>query len=324
MKKNKACHFIVEPDRYPYNKARTVPAAGRNALNNEIQFTVLRTFTQGSDGSLLDPRKEIELYTERFRLGNVIWPVYPTLFAPNVKEMIDVVSEKGLYLFDIWGYVPGASPAPNNIWGEYRIPEEIDAYLKSRLGDHFLGYDNGEQDGRYIGLYTSRLPLAEPSRIAQYERFHRHFTALWDAMRHHTAVLASLMYLHYFAKEGNVTILGAETGQGLPCANVWFSFIRGARAAVRISIFRERVDLEPGGYKSYTSEGRCERFAWGPHEGTSLSLLRRLLYTEYVYGSDILGFEQSWINGFDSEMAISGKDTALTDKNRKGGVVSGW
>lgn len=313
MKTPGPCLFQVEPEKYPSDALRTVRAATRDTLGNEIQFTSLRTFVQGPDGSIEDPEREIEFWTESMGLGKVLWPVYPTLFAPNLEEMVACAARKGLFLFDFWGYVPGATPARHVIWGEYAIPEAVDACLRDRMGGRFLGYDNGEQDGRYVGSFASRLQLAESGRVAQHERFHRHFTALWDAMRHHTVVLSSLMFLHYFAREGNATMLGAETGQALPCASLWFSFIRGAARQYGYLYYGNASIWNRWGYKNYTSEGTGEGYAWGPRQGTSLSLLRRLLYTEYVYGCDLLGFEQGLTVGFDTEASITGKSRTLEE-----------
>ena len=38
-----------------------------------------------------------------------------------------------------------------------------------------------------------------------------------------------------------------------------------------------------------------EGYSYGPTVGTSLSLLRRLIYVEYLYNSDMLGFESGLV-----------------------------
>ena len=52
-------------------------------------------------------------------------------------------------------------------------------------------------------------------------------------------------------------------------------------------------------WKSYDIESPNgldkEGYSYGPNAGTSLSLLRRLLYVEYLYNSDMLGYESGLV-----------------------------
>ncbi|MBQ7721252.1 MAG: hypothetical protein IJT56_11765 [Clostridia bacterium] len=307
----------TDPEKYPDYGRRAAKAVTRKALGGRIQFTSLRGFPSTlpnikdigeaadmgarplpDDGSMLKEIKEtIDLYVDHFRLGRVLWPVYPTLFAGNFGELVDICAERGLYMFDFWGYVPGSKPV-TGIWGEYSIPSSADRYMKEKLGDHFLGYDNGEQDGRYIHASAeSKTPIIN-DRKAQYRQFHGYFEKLGDAMLNHTVTLSSLTYLHYFAKEGNTIMIGAETAQALPSNPMWFSFIRGAAKQYGLLYYGNASVWNRWGYKDYavmddepdTSLG----YEKGRTGGTSLSLLRRLIYNQYIYGSDILGFEGSW------------------------------
>jgi len=301
------------PEKYPVFEQRHARAVTRAALGDEIQFTALRSFTVDEKGNLTDFRNLIELYVETFRLGKVIWPVYTTLLTNNFKELVDCIAEKGLYLFDFWGYVPGSKPEKNTIWGEYTIPREYIKYMQEKLGNHFLGFDNGEQDGRYVGRFAKQqMPLLF-DRKAQYRNFQKHFQALGDAMNHDTVILSSLTFLHYFAKEGNAIMLGAETGQALPNDNMWFSFIRGAAKQYGLLYFGNASVWNRWGYKSYESRGK-NNIEWGPESGTSLSLLRRLLYSQYMYHCDMLGFEQSWLTGDNTEKRISGQSVKIEDE----------
>lgn len=285
----------VKPQNYPLFARRNQRAVTREQLGNKVNFVALRGFDTDADGNLIHIAETLDAYTREFPLCDVIWPVYPTLFAPNFKELVDEVMKRGLYMFDFWGYVPGSNPEGDSIWGEYTPPEEALRLLEG-MGDHFIGFDNGEQDGRYIGSYAPMMCPAPDNRRRLYQNFQAHFEKLEGHMQNNIALLASLNYLHSFAKEGNTSILGAETAQALPNVNVWFSYIRGAGKQYGLLWFGNASVWNRWGWKRYEVEDLSNPYEeCGPDCGTSLSLLRRLLYLEYLYGSDLLGFEAGWI-----------------------------
>lgn len=295
----------VNPEAYPEYKKRWVKAVTREDLDNKIQFTTLRTFTI-ENGKLINYKEDLDKYTKRFILGNIIWPFCSTLYAKNFKDLVDEIKARELYLFDFWGYVPGSDPT-KEFWGQYSPPEENVKYMKEVLGTHFLGLDNGEQDGRYIGGYAPLMCPAYRDLKRQYFNFTNFFEALGDDLYHHLAVLCSLNFGHYFAKEGDTIILGEESAQALPNVNVWFAFLRGASRQYGILLFGNVSVWNRWGYKNYESEGKTAGYEWGPDCGTSLSLLKRLLYTEYMYNCEILGFEQSWLTTDNTEKRIKGE-----------------
>ena len=330
----------VEPEKYPEFSRRSAKAVTREMLDNKIQFTSLRGFPSTStnikdigeaadmgarplpdNGSKLREIEEtIDLYVNHFRLGKVLWPVYPTLFAGNFKELVDICSEKGLYLYDFWGYVPGSKPA-TGIWGEYSIPESTDSYMKKKLGDRFLGYDNGEQDGRYIHASAEQKTPVINDRKTQYRQFQEYFERLNDAMMNHTVTLSSLTFLHYFAKEGNTIMIGAETAQALPSNPMWFSFIRGASKQYGLLCYGNASVWNRWGYKDYAvmddEPDRSPGYERGRTGGTSLSLLRRLIYNQYMYGCDILGFEGSWFTTSEAKDGDKTDDDQYLVGNKK-------
>lgn len=311
MKIKKVYAHPITPELYPIYYERYAKAVTREVLDNEIQFTTLRVFTIDENNIIRDITHTMEVYIDRLKLGKVLWPIYTTIQAENFKEYVDMAVEKGLYVFDIWGFVPGSRPAKDRVWGEYSILEENLKYLKEKLGDRFLGFDNGEQDGRYVGKYSPQhLPLV-CDRKAQYKNFQKHFQKLGNSLQNYMVTLASLTFLHYFAKEGNTIMLGAETAQALPNNNMWFSFIRGAAKQYGLLYFGNAAVWNRWGYKSYESEGKSLGYEWGPLCGTSLSLLRRLMYSQYMYNCDILGFDQSWVEGDDTEKRITRKSVRM-------------
>ena len=301
----------VDPEAYPDYTRRTVKVVTRADLDDRIQFTALRVFTI-RDNKLEGFREDLDIYTTKLRIGNIIWPFCSALYASNFKELVDEIARRKLWLFDFWGYVPGSDPRAQ-FWGQYQVPREALDYLRRTLGPRFLGMDNGEQDGRYIGGYAPLMCPASPDRAKQHESFFRFFEALGDDMGHQLSVLCSLNYGHYFAKEADSTILGEESGQALPNVNVWFSYLRGAGRQYGLLTFGNASIWNRWGYKSYESEGKDGGSEWGPGCGTSLSLLKRLLYTEYLYGCEIIGFEQSWILNDNVEKRIRGEHVPMQD-----------
>ena len=317
MSKVRVYPFPVEPEKYAWYDRRPFPVITRKALDHKIQFSCLRGFMPESNSSnesidggsrfqlkagtrLINLEQTINMYVHHFKLGKVIWPAYPTLFAGNFKDIVDICVRDGLYLYDFWGYVPGSKTSARSMWGEYVIPEEVDTYMQEKLGDHFLGYDNGEQDGRYVHWRARQQAAVSDSREAQYEVFQAYFEKLNDCMRNHTVTLASLTFLPYFAREGNTIMLGAETAQALPGNNMWFSFIRGAAKQYGLLYYGNASVWNRWGYKDYEYMDREPVIKWGSTEagrfaGTSLSLLKKLMYNHWMYGCDILGFENRWL-----------------------------
>ena len=329
----------LEPEKYPEFTRRTAPAVTKGALENRIQFTSLRGFpskqdanngsrgqdaaiTQNNNMTEIDFMEEtVDMYARHFNLGKVLWPVYPTLFAKNFDELVELCGREGLFMFDFWGYVPGSKASGDSIWGEYAIPPDADRLMREELGGRFLGYDNGEQDGRYISYARAAAPLAG-CRRAQYKSFQKYFEKLFDAMLNHTVTLASLTFLHYFAKEGNSIMLGAETAQGLPSGPMWFSFIRGAGKQYGLLWFGNASVWNRWGYKEYSVDSKTPDtsggYEMGRFAGTSLGLLKRLMYNHYMYNCDILGFENSWFKTEETEEPGAG-----TQKDEKSYTIGG-
>jgi hypothetical protein len=192
--------------------------------------------------------------------------------APNVGELADEIKRRDLFLFDIWGYVPGSGPG--GFWQQFQVPVGVFSLLESRLGAaRWLGMDNGEQDGRYIADYAKQMQPTAAPRLEQYLKFHRYFERLTGELGNRMVALVSLGFGHYFLKEGLYTLAGAEAGQALPNNQVYYSFIRGAGKQYGVPWFGNASIFNRWGYKVYGDEG-CDH---GPLKGTSLSLLRRLV-----------------------------------------------
>jgi len=285
---------LLEPREHPDYHRRAVQPPSLDDFGRRTQFTSLRGFDVQGD-RIVGMAQEIEKYTRTHQLGDVIWPAYPILFATNLVELADEIKRRDLFLFDVWGYVPGSGPG--GYWQQFKPPQENFSMLESHLGARWLGTDIGEQDGRYIGGYANQMTPASANRMEQYLNFQRHFERMSDDLGHKHAALVSLNFGHYLLKEGTFTLIGAETAQGLPNSQVYYSFIRGAGKQYGVPWFGNASVWNRWGYKNYSGTGRSDGADYGPTKGTSLSLLKRLLYSHVLYNCVAVGFESGWLDG---------------------------
>ncbi len=302
--------FLLDPRSYPdfARRPHTVPTW--ETFDGRTQFATLRLFSSRR-GRLVNWKEDLDTYTRRFRLGRVIWPFFSTVFARNFPDLVREIRRRKLYLFDFWGHVPGSGT--EKTWGHVVPPPGMVDWLQEELGDRFLGFDNGEQDGRYIGGYAQQQCPSPADRFRQYLNFQRHFQRLGDDMGNKLTALVSLTFGHYFAREGNHILIGAETAQALPNSQIYYAFLRGAGRQYGVHWFGNASVFNRWGYKTYEEQGKASAGSrqGGPTKGTSLSLLKRLLYSHYLYNCVIVGFESSWILEDDSEKRLKGIPTSM-------------
>ncbi|GAG90869.1 unnamed protein product, partial [marine sediment metagenome] len=133
--------------------------------------------------------------------------------------------------------------------------------------------------------------------------FQNHFQGLTDRLGNKMATLVSLNFGHYFLKEGVYTMIGAETAQGLPNTQVYYSFIRGAGKQYGVPWFGNASVWNRWGWKNYSGN---TKYNGGDTEGTSLSLLKRLIYSHIMYDCVAVGFESGFLDNND-ELSPVGK-----------------
>ncbi|MBQ8751913.1 MAG: hypothetical protein IJZ13_02280, partial [Clostridia bacterium] len=300
----------VDPEKYPAFTKRLNKVVTRAALGDKIHFSGPRYFKHTRDyKTLYDMEQTIRDYTEDYDVGDCFWLNNTTLLADNKGEMVRLLAERGLYLYGFWGM--GAGEVPYDItvrdFGDIPLPDEFHKLMETVLGDHFLGYEMGEGDGWYIGSFISRQDSAkgEKTRLAQYKAYEAYFEPLAKKCHSKMTILCALPTVHYYAKEGFATILSCEAAQSLPNPQMWYAFIRGASKQYGILTAGNASVWNAWGYKTYESSGtKDDPLGWGdfgPEEGTSLSLLRRILYAEYMYGCEFLGYETSYFTDDNSE-----------------------
>lgn len=218
-------------------------------------------------------------------LGTILWPHHSGIHIENLEEFAEWVKKNNLFLFDYWGYVPGTGSYGSGDCVQDRPAPEKFEILERVLGDHWLGMDNGEQDGRYIGRFAPNMNPVTLCRFDQYLNFQRFFERLGDDLGNRLATLVSLNFGHYFLKEGIYTLIGAETAQALPNSQVYYSWIRGAGKEYGVLWFGNASIYNRWGFKAYPNQ---------IEEGTSLNLLKRLMYSHILYNSAAVGFENGW------------------------------
>ena len=242
----------------------------------------------------------LDQFHKDYQFGDVCWPHIgicprreafkrPEQYQEALKafeQQLVEVRDRGLFLFDIWGYVPYMAEFPWTI-----APEHHEILLRV-FGDRFLGYDNGEQDGRYIGAYAAKGTHTDRKQgWDDFVRWDEHVCR--DSMNYMNAT-GSLNFSHYYG-ERNCRMLGLETAQGLPSDTLMFAFLRGAGRQYGRLTYQATSIWNRFGYNVYADRKTtgAKGYGFGPGKGCSTSLHRRLFFAGYLGGQSIFGTESS-------------------------------
>jgi len=278
---------LENPRLHPDDARRAVKPPSWEDLGNRVHLLGLR--------SLLD--KDYAAQLDRHvadRLGDFVWANAYVVLKPDVAERVAAVKARGLWLFDLWGYLPGSG---GPCWTQFKVPEGVTEMMAKTLGAQWLGMDNGEQDGRWFSTHAC---YAEPNgmdRFGQYKAFRRWFGRLEDELGGRMCANTGLTYGGYFLRANNYMFLGAETAQSLPNVQVFYAFIRGACKQYGVPWFGNVSTYNRWGWKTYGPEGEPipdpEKKGPGPTKGTSLALMKKLLYAETLYNCSAVGCEMA-------------------------------
>ncbi len=284
----------VVPEEHPLFARSDPKPVTRRTLGYELHCTGARDVTAAA----------LDQFHSTYDFGDVCWPhigICPQ--RPNyskeddyraaLREMekrLEDVRSRGLLLFDIWGYVPFDPQYPSRINADHH---EI---LMRVMGDKFLGYDNGEQDGRYIGSFASAGK--HTNRREGWEDFVRWDEHVCGESGNYMNATGSLNFSHYYG-ERQCRLLGLETAQGLPSDTLMFAFLRGAGKQYGRLLTQATSIWNRFGYNMY--HGRktdgANGYGYGPNKGCSLSLHKRLFFSSYLGGHSIAGTETSQFTG---------------------------
>jgi hypothetical protein len=276
------------PEEHPLFATTVPPPVTRKTLGYGLHMTGAR----GIHPEILDE------YHKDYQFGDVCWPnigscpqrnnfkqqqEYQQALKTFEQQLLEV-RRRGLFLFDIWGYVPYDARYPATIAPEHH------AILMRVFGDRFLGYDDGEQDGRYIGSYAGKgMHVNRKEGWDDFVHWDEHVCR--DGMNYMNAT-GSLNFSHYYGQR-NCRMLGLETAQGLPSDTLMFAFLRGAARQYGRLTYQATSIWNRFGYNMYHERKTtgAKGYGYGPNKGCSLSLHRRLFFAGYLGGQSIFGTE---------------------------------
>ena len=313
--------YLLDPRENPDWDRYAVSHPSLEVFNPLPQFATLRNiptqqsqlvnYTQLIDKFCLNPNTT---------LGGIVWPRNPDfMFADNYKDFVQYVKDKELYITSVHGFSP--------VSAGYRPPKDVLEYLENTLGDKWFGMANGEQDGHYFGAFIGEeLPLSNKP-INQYIAFRDYFDKMESILGPKMTTLLSSTYPHYQLKTGLYTLAGAETSQHGPNAQLRYAFIRGAGKQYGVLWFGNVSVYNRFGHKVYpkktnkhgrpskkreysnplngnyvcTSNVSLDGYKtdsigdpFGPTCGTSLNIMKRLMYAQMLYNSGYTSFEGGW------------------------------
>jgi hypothetical protein len=290
----------VVPEEHPLFASTEPKPVTRKTLGDTLHMTGARNIEAHT----------LDTFHKRYQFGDICWPhigICPQRrFLPKeedyrralraFEERLLDVRARGLYLFDIWGYVPYHEQFPHTVAPEHR---EI---LIRVFGDRFFGFDNGEQDGRYIGAYADRG--AAKNRKEGWDDFVKWDEHVCGDNMNYMNATGSLNFSHYYGERG-CRLLGLETAQGLPSDTLMFAFLRGAGKQYGRLIYQASSIWNRFGYNMYhdrktEGHGSNTGYGLGPNKGCSRSLHKRLFFCGYLDGHSIFGTEAAQFTGDES------------------------
>ncbi|NOZ22425.1 MAG: hypothetical protein GXP25_15195, partial [Planctomycetes bacterium] len=277
------CVTPVVPEDYPTFQTANPKPVTRKTLGYQMHATGSRSFS----------KETLDKFHKQYWFGDVTWPNISNIYRKDMKERVADIMGRGLFIFDLWGYVPNRNPGGTHGWTEYHISDELHEYLLKTCGDRFLGYDDGEQDGRYIGSYAGRSKAT--TRKEAFDDFDKWDSKIRKSQQHFLVSTGSLNFCHYYGHFGCI-MLGLETAQGLPSDSLLFAFLRGACKEYG-RLWHQGISVwSRYGYKLYNRRevmpgGNKPGYGCGPTKGASASLMKRLWYVGYLGGCSIAGTE---------------------------------
>ena len=148
-------------------------------------------------------------------------------------------------------------------------------------------------------------PFSDTSAAHPYQRLQHLFTFLeysYNIERKSNGTLAALSSsvfgVHHWLQSGMYTLAGSETSQSNGNAQVLYAFVRGAAKQYGTLWFGQVSIFNSFGYKipgDPSPSPQCLTQAdHSPTCGTSLSLMKRLMYTQLAYNSAYFAFEGMW------------------------------
>ena len=286
--------YYVEPSEYSDFTRRPFITPTWKTFNDKVQFVGGRNW--GSKFGVIDYKAPNWLEG-----GTVLRPNYAhfLMSKDSLQRTLMKMKKEGLYLFNINAYGPG-TPTTGS-FGQFKVEPWKVNMMEEILGDHFMGFDLGEQDGRY---WADSRSIDFPMSSNYQERYlnamkymHRSAIDQGDII----SMLSVKWFWHYPIKDGFITISGAESQNKTYTSNdqIHYSFLRGASKQYGLLWYGDVSVFNSWGWKTYGTENDKNT---GPSKGNSIAWIKRMILSQYQYNSAILGFEGS---KFDSNNSLS-------------------
>jgi len=170
------------------------------------------------------------------------------------------------------------------------------------FGPRFIGHDEGEWDGLYVGRIVVGAEGFEFSPDRSRREACRNYLDWLRAIyeRHHNwmASTNSLLFGCHYSAELGARMLGVELGESLPCDTLMLAFCRGACKQFDLLMQTYPSVFSIRGVKVYPRHGQPQSVAFdknqrvvGPDHGTTLGLLKRHWWCSYMSGASIIGLQ---------------------------------
>ena len=291
---------LVEPSEYPAYERRAFKVPTWKTFENRPQFVAGRHIpekdvTAGELLKLPDPVAVVPQHHSLTFFGRVCRGDANLVLAPepDFSDALRHVRDLGMYLFDLGGYGPGFPPSS---YGQLKVKPEQTAALNDILGDRWLGFNLGEQDGRYHNGFTARQLPSPRDRVGQHRIFCDWNDRIIDDLGGKVCLLTTLWGWHYPVQDGAVSLIGAECENryGITAPQVHYAFLRGAGKQYGVLWYGDQSIFSTFGL-SYWPIDPSGNLVFHPG-GASGNLLRRIFLNELLWNSCILGFEGATVS----------------------------
>ena len=121
--------YQMIPSHHPDYLRHHVKSPDASFFHDKIQFIALRDLSG-------DYKQKLDQWVDKDKLGDILWVSYPLVFQDNLKEVVAEIKKRNLYLFDLWGYIPGSGPG--GYWTQFVIPDGVLDLFEKELGDRWL------------------------------------------------------------------------------------------------------------------------------------------------------------------------------------------
>ncbi|MDR6241738.1 hypothetical protein [Aureibacter tunicatorum] len=311
--------YKVSPMDYPINKRRPSPPATRDLFQNKMQFQQ-KSFSNKHFKPNGDISGGTALRIEEKVVANGLLPKHKEL-AKWIKDSDHTLKLAGYKIFRTPKVAYQNYNERAHVEGSY---SDVATELYNLAGPKFLGLQFGESDASYLNLSPSHISPMSRDHMLQYMDYQRYFEYYGNNVGNRVVLHVNEGTSHYLMKEGIATIGEAQTFyRGKVNPLVHYVFLRGASKQYGILLGMGFSGTTPHGNMGFLSE---ENKNWAKHEiikeygelipdpksypttakaykalrmyfqsssdrGSSLSLFRRLIYSNYMYNGVVMNYE---------------------------------